>query len=145
MTLITIVGVSVGADSYGTGAGQGVLRLTVRGEKEEELNTLKERIIALCREKAVNIRFAYKIFDPFPETKNHSYGVDKVKAAASDYLELPEPMRWSEDFGYYLKEAKGAFFGIGCGEEYSQLHTAEYDFPDSIIPVALDMFNKLAK
>ena len=53
-------------------------------------------------------------------------------------------MRWSEDFGYYLRECKGAFFGMGDGEEYPQLHTAEYEFPDEIIEDAIMLFFTLA-
>ena len=40
-------------------------------------------------------------------------------------------MRWSEDFGYYLQDTKGAFFGIGDGEEHAQLHTEHFEFPDA--------------
>jgi metal-dependent amidase/aminoacylase/carboxypeptidase family protein len=58
---------------------------------------------------------------------------------------MKQPMRWSEDFGYYLEEAGGAFFGIGDGEEYPQLHTLQYSFPDEILPDALAMFAALAE
>ena len=30
--------------------------------------------------------------------------------------------------------------GIGDGEEYGQLHTAEYEFPDDILEKAVDIF-----
>lgn len=52
--------------------------------------------------------------------------------------------RASEDFGYYTKQCKGAMFYIGNGESYPPLNTAEYDFNDKIIPVAVDMFTELA-
>lgn len=54
-----------------------------------------------------------------------------------------EPMRWSEDFGYYLEEIPGAFFGIGDGAGYPQLHTETFEFPDEIISVVLKMYNEL--
>lgn len=144
MTLITVIGVDIGGDAYGTGAGDGVIRLTVRGELEVELETLKERIIALCREKSVDMEFSYKIHDPFPETRNHDRCVDKIKNLCEDSVELAYPMRWSEDFGYYLKEVTGAFFGIGSGRDCSQLHTGGYDFPDELIETAVATFQKLA-
>ena len=53
-------------------------------------------------------------------------------------------MRWSEDFGYYLRECKGAFFGMGDGEEYPQLHTAEYGFPDEILTIAVELLFAIA-
>jgi metal-dependent amidase/aminoacylase/carboxypeptidase family protein len=52
-------------------------------------------------------------------------------------------MRWSEDFGYYLREIRGAFFGIGDGTDYPQLHTEDFQFPDAIIPAVLKVYNGL--
>ena len=74
--------------------------------------------------------------------------VDKLRKCAADQnivvTELAEPMRWSEDFGYYLQETKGAFFGVGDGEDHAQLHTAGFEFPDEIIETAVKMFVGLA-
>ena len=58
--------------------------------------------------------------------------------------ELKEPMRWSEDFGYYLQDINGAFLGIGDGETYPQLHTSEFSFPDEILYTAVGLFARLA-
>ncbi len=145
MSLITVVGVQVGGKAFGTSAGDGILRLTIRGELEAELTLLKERILALCREKAGNISFSYEIRDPFPETRNNDSCVDRIKTLCGDSEELTHPMRWSEDFGYYLKEIPGAFFGIGSGVNCPQLHTGDYDFPDELIETAVDTFKKLAR
>lgn len=140
MTLITVVGVEIGGAAYGTSAGDGRICLTIRGELEDELLTLKNRIIDLCDEKAVNMEFSYLVHDPFPETKNHDKCVDKIK----NYQYLEQPMRWSEDFGYYLKEAPGAIFGIGGGS-CAPLHTEGYDFPDELIETAINAFQELAR
>ena len=51
-----------------------------------------------------------------------------------------EPFRWSEDFGYYLRVCKGAFFGVGDGEDYPQLHTSEFEFPDDIAETVLKIY-----
>lgn len=144
MTLITIVEASVGSENYGTSAGEGRLCLTIRGEREEELRVLKERIISLCREKSKNMEFNFKICDPFPETRNDDFCVEKLASVWDDYETLAVPMRWSEDFGWYLKKAKGAFFGIGGGN-ISALHTEGYDFPDDIIETAVAVFGRLAQ
>ena len=42
-------------------------------------------------------------------------------------------MRWSEDFGHYLLHCPGAFFGIGAGEQHAPLHTADYEYPDTLL------------
>lgn len=39
-----------------------------------------------------------------------------------------------------MQETKGAFFGIGDGEDYAQLHTEHFEFPDSILETAVTMF-----
>ncbi len=144
MTLITVVGVSVGSDAYGTSAGDGVIRLTIRGEIEDELAELKKRIIELCREKAAGMEFSFDVKDPFPETRNDDGCVDKLFSVWPGGKWLDEPMRWSEDFGWYLKKAKGAFFGIGGGD-CAPLHTEKYDFPDEILETAVEVFRRLSK
>jgi metal-dependent amidase/aminoacylase/carboxypeptidase family protein len=53
-------------------------------------------------------------------------------------------MRWSEDFGWYLKNVPGMFFGIGSGESAPGLHTADYEFDDELISPAVDAFMALA-
>lgn len=58
--------------------------------------------------------------------------------------ELPEPMRWSEDFGYYLQDCAGAFFGLGAGEDTPALHTAGYEFPDALLEKGIALFSALA-
>lgn len=52
-------------------------------------------------------------------------------------------MRWSEDFGHYLNHCKGAFFGIGAGEEHPPLHTENYEYPDRLLQSAMEVFYKL--
>lgn len=83
----------------------------------------------------------------FPATENHMDSVKKLRACAAKQglpvTELKGPMRWSEDFGYYLQKTEGAFFGIGDGEDHVQLHTEQYEFPDEIIETAVRMFGGL--
>lgn len=58
-------------------------------------------------------------------------------------VELTEPLRASEDFGYYTKECPGAMFYLGNGEDYPALHTPEYDFRDELLELAVNIFRKL--
>ena len=70
--------------------------------------------------------------DVFPATENDATCVEKVLAKCSGQV-LEDPMRWSEDFGHYLKCCRGAFFGIGAGEECPALHTEHYEYPDELL------------
>ena len=59
---------------------------------------------------------------------------------------IPMDKMWraSEDFGWYLKECPGAIIYIGSGEKHPPLHTAEYDFNDRILEIAVDLFADLS-
>lgn len=149
MLLATVIGVEIGSDSYGVSASQGVLRLTVRGEYEEEFERLVDGISTAARtySEEEGMQCAIRQIERFPATENTPDCVKKAEQAAKKaglsacYLE--EPMRWSEDFGYYLQERKGAFLGIGDGERYPQLHTEEFEFPDEIAPFVLKLYCEL--
>ena len=149
MLLCTVIGAEIGSAAYGVAAGEAVLRLTVRGEKEEEFESLLQDIRAKAEALAGRDGLQLEIceIERFPATVNRQAGALRVRAAAEQAgrpaLELDQPMRWSEDFGYYLEEAEGAFFGIGDGQEHPQLHTQQYSFPDEIIPDALAVFASL--
>ena len=52
-------------------------------------------------------------------------------------------MRWSEDFGHYLKRVPGAFFGIGSGTDHAPLHTESYEYPDDLLELTVRAFWKL--
>ena len=56
---------------------------------------------------------------------------------------LDAPMRWSEDFGHYLRLCPGAFFGIGAGEGCPPLHTAGYQYPDALLEPTVAAFRAL--
>ena len=85
-----------------------------------------------------------RFIEPFPSTENDRDCIEKVRRAALEnhkkIIIPPEPFRWSEDFGYYLQETRGAFFGIGAGENHPQLHTEDYSFPDEIMETVLDLY-----
>lgn len=65
------------------------------------------------------------------------------KAAEISKIKINEPeapFRWSEDFGHYLKNTAGAFFGLGAGLRVPALHNPDYDFPDTIIDTGIKLF-----
>lgn len=147
--LATVIGIEAGSASYGVAASEGVLRLTVRGEYEQEFGELLACISDHARSYAENEGMQCRIreIERFPATENDMECAEKVEQAAIQaglqtvYPE--EPMRWSEDFGYYVREVPGAFFGVGDGEGYPQLHTESFRFPDEIIPFVLKLYREL--
>ncbi|MCF0228292.1 MAG: M20/M25/M40 family metallo-hydrolase [Parasporobacterium sp.] len=143
MVLSTVIGIEMGSDHYGVSASEGILRLTVRAEYQDEYEELLGFIEQRVSDISVKTGLEYRIerFDAFPSTENHDRCLRKVEKAASavglPVINLQQPFRWSEDFGWYLKKVPGAFFGIGAGEKWPELHTADYEFNDEIIGSAL--------
>lgn len=147
--LCTIVQVALGEKAFGTSAGSGLLRLTLRAQYEEELALIQQDIEGQARKEAARygLQYSAEESDVFPETVNETESIQKV-AVACDKLgiplrHLPEAFRGSEDFGYYLKYLKGCIFFIGSGEEGPGLHTTTFDFPDTLIEPAVEIFKAL--
>ena len=87
--------------------------------------------------------------DMFPDTTNDPGTVAKVREAAEslDFAvsELEEPIRSSEDFGWYQKKCPGAMIFIGNGRDWPQIHTSTYDFNDRILETAAELMYELVK
>ena len=151
MVLCTIVNINIGERAFGTAAASGEILLTLRGENEDDLIKLQNNILQFVEQCCAKhkIEFNISFSDEFPETRNHDTCINKVLEACVNndfsYEELQCPFRWSEDFGYYLKNIRGAMFGLGDGKLQPQLHTADYDFPDSIIKTGVDIFYSIAE
>ena len=147
--LMTLIGMEIGSDSYGVSASDGVLRLTVRAAKQAIFDEYLSEIRALAQTLAdeYGLELQIKEIERFPATENDEKATLYLQACATklslSVTELPEPMRWSEDFGYYLQKTTGTFFGVGDGEAHAQLHTEGYEFPDEIIGTAIRVFAKL--
>ena len=63
-------------------------------------------------------------------------------SSRSQTLELSMPPR-SEDFGHYLHRCRGAFFGVGAGEDHPQIHTEHYEYPDTLLEPTVEAFRAL--
>lgn len=144
MVLCTVIGVSMGEKAFGAAAADAEIWLTLRGEHDVDLNLLNEKVCDCARRLAEEnqLEFSASKQDVFPATENETQCAEKVLRICQG-TRMKEPMRWSEDFGYYLQHLKGAFFGIGAGEEHAPLHTQEYEYPDELLLPTLEAFWKL--
>lgn len=151
MVLSTVIGIEAGSRAYGVSAADGVLRLTVRAEREEDFEELLNHVHKTVQKYAGEDGLDSYIteIERFPATQNHDAALERVRTAALkaglEAIELEKPFRWSEDFGYYLQETEGAFVGIGDGEDHPQLHTQEYQFPDEILETAVMLFAEMLR
>lgn len=151
MLLCTITGVNLGTGDFGISPGEGELSMTLRAEKEDRMKYLERQIISFAEEEAkrFRLRTKYSIHDYFPETRNDEQCLEAAIRTASDLgmnvIPMADMWRASEDFGWYLKECPGAIKYIGNGEDYPPLHTVGYDFNDSILATAVDLFAALVE
>lgn len=146
----TVVGLNLGGENFGLSASEGRLCLTLRGYRQSDIDALGCRIRSRARElcKPQNMQCSFELRDVFPDTTNTPSIVSEAckiwEDAGMPVRTLAEPMRWSEDFGWYLKNVPGMFFGIGSGENAPGLHTETYEFDDELISPAVDAFMALA-
>lgn len=150
MVMCTVVQVDVGERAFGVSASRGDLLLTIRALHEVEMDRLQHSLEELARSEAgrYGLTVGFACNDVFPETVNHPESSDKIRRVCREQglplVEMNEAMRGSEDFGHYLKRTKGAICFIGNGEDYPAVHTADYDFRDELIEVAVQLFRGLA-
>lgn len=149
-TLITPIHIEMGEIAYGISAGYGEIRLTVRTWDEETMEKLTAELI-ICIDKAAEnhqMPITYSWTQEFYANQNDDVAVAFIKETANslslNVLERKFPFKWGEDFGLFTQNFKGAMFGIGSGEESPSLHNPDYDFPDEILPNAIQMFHQIS-
>ena len=85
----------------------------------------------------------------FPVTENDADVATVVQAAAEELgltVHRPEvPFAWSEDFGHFTATCPGVLFGLGAGENHPALHNPDYDFPDELLPVGVNILSTTAR
>jgi amidohydrolase len=151
LTMATLIGADIGSNAFGSAAGKALIRLTLRAWFDDDLNALislleeKARTEAFCDGLEADVSFC----DIFPATVNDGETLGRLEKCCREFglscVEVQEPFRWSEDFGYYGACAKAVMAGIGAGIDWPQLHTEHYEFNDEIIPAALKLFSALAE
>jgi len=145
MVLCTVIGCRMGEKAFGMSASSAEIWLTLRSERGADLEKLRQRVTEYSAKTAEqhNLTCIHEWQDVFPTTENDTAAAVKILNVCEGET-LVSAMRWSEDFGWYLKRCRGAFFGIGCGEEWPRLHTKDYEYPDALLPITAETFYKLA-
>lgn len=148
--LITPIHINMGEIAYGISAGYGELRLTIRTWSEEHMNDLSSKVTQLIKSTSnkYNIAIDYSWTHEFSANENDDTAVNTIENAAEKLsLHITKrdyPFKWGEDFGLFTQKFKGAMFGIGSGEKCPALHNPDYDFPDKILPKAIQLFYQIS-
>lgn len=142
--MATPISVQMGQKSFGVMAHEAEVCLTLRSENDASLKQLKQQILDLVEKNGGEISVSYEEVEYFPATVNHERAFTYLKKRLNA-IDLKEPMRWSEDFGYYLQRSEGAFFGVGAGIGHAGLHTSDYSYPIKLIDITSECFYNLVK
>lgn len=144
--LLTIIHARLGEVAFGTTPGKAVVMATLRTYLDEDMLLLKSKAEKTVKrlEKEYDIQCKISYTEEFPATINHTEVTSLVEEATrktgATMEVLNEPFRWSEDFGHFTSDYRGALFGIGAGKKHASLHNHDYDFPDEIIETGINMF-----
>lgn len=144
--LITPIYIQMGEQAYGVSAGDGEIHFTLRAwdqptmDRKTDLFVFHLQAIAEQHQLQLDIDWT----DEFKANVNSTLGTKVVRAACfNNQLQTVHrnyPLKWGEDFGYLLQKHEGAFIGLGSGFDCPALHHANYDFPDDLIKIGVDLF-----
>jgi len=150
LALVTVVHARLGDRAFGTTPGEAVVMATLRADREDVLDGLRQRALGAAETIAAGeaLGLAHEWVEEFPVTDNDAVAVAVAeRAARSCGLEIAapteSPFRWSEDFGWFTRVASGALIGLGSGEQQPVLHAPDYDFPDALLPVGVRFWEAL--
>ena len=144
---VTIISVQMGEANFGTSPGSATIMATLRSSSNDLMDEMLNHADYMIKQisNREKLKFSISMDDIFSTCVNTSIGYNKIiKACEQNNIKcttIKKAYRWSEDFGVLLDSAKeGAMFTIGAGENSPQLHNADYDFPDELIPIASSIF-----
>ncbi len=149
--LLTVVYALLGTPNFGITPGSAELGVTLRSFRNEDMSQLQQWVEEVVAQKAkqADLSYDFQYAEVFPATINHPEAyqmlLDTMNTLDVGYQILEEPFRWSEDFGYYTRDCKTCFFGLGAGEYRPDLHHENYDFPDEIMATGLEVFLGIAR
>lgn len=144
--LATIIHAKLGEVAFGTNPGKAVMMATLRTYYNDDMDILVKEAEKLIKSLAEQYKMQIEIFytEEFPATINDKTLNDIIRQVCEDTgektTEIKEPFRWSEDFGHFTSHFKGTLFGVGSGKDSPGLHNNDYDFPDEILPHAVQVF-----
>ena len=115
----------------------------LRAFSDEVFCGLRDRLLEIAKE--VEAQFGCQVQ---LRTSNGYHAIDNPKElhdrvyAIAPFEYLPEPSMTSEDFSWYQQYLPGMFFFLGLGENPA-LHSNNFDFDDSVLPMGTDFFEQI--
>jgi amidohydrolase len=148
-SLTTPVYIRLGSIAYGVSADDAELHYTLRASTEANLRKLEAFSEGMVRETATAFGLGLELewTQRFIAVENHKALTDNLKEAALEagyrVTEPLHPFSWGEDFGYFTAKYPGVLFGIGAGLRIPSLHQSDYDFPDDLIGIGVELYKSI--
>ncbi len=144
---ITLIHATIGEISFGTSPANATVMATLRASTTAEMNELSQNTVRevtrIADEKNLKLKISWA--EEFPATENADIPnriiLQAAKQLGINCITLKKAFPWSEDFGHFTQKYQGALFGIGAGLDTPPLHSPDYDFPDQLIPIGINVFN----
>ncbi|WP_054007954.1 amidohydrolase [Cypionkella psychrotolerans] len=150
--LVTITHARLGEAAFGIAPGEAEVWATLRTMEDGQMAALRGAAMDLARAEAtaqgLGIRFSHH--DDFAASVNDVQATGHL-ARALEALAMPYdmgdlPMRASEDFGRFGQGGtRSAMLFLGVGEDHPALHNPDYDFPDALTPLGVQIFDRVLR
>lgn len=146
---VVVTYAKLGDRAFGISPGTAELGITFRAEDDEVQKMLREKLLKRIEEIAGESGLAYKTqtVEPFPATVNHKGLVEIAKEVSKkqgrNFVMADDPFPWSEDFGHFSAAFPSLLFGVGAGVNHEPLHSAKFDFNDTIICSSVEFLSGL--
>ena len=143
---VLTIGTANGGTFRNTVAGKFSITGVTRSLGQEMRMYLRQRIKDTAEgiAKAMGGEAVVRIIESYPGIVNDDTSAGYIEKTARDILGedkvsvLTEPFMTTEDFGYYLNEAPGCFYHIGCESDYP-LHSDKFCPDERAILTAMIM------
>ncbi|SIS89204.1 amidohydrolase [Roseivivax lentus] len=149
--LVTITHARIGEPTFGVSPGEAEIYATLRTASDAQMQGLEAsaRQLAISVAQDAGLGVAFDVRDNFAASVNDPDAYDVAKTAMEalgvPFGDVGVPMRASEDFGVFGRNAKAAMLCLGPGEDHAALHNPDYDFPDDLIPIGSAIFERIAR
>lgn len=144
----TLICCRIGEEAFGTSAGKGEVMFTMRASESQAFAELTQAVdnLSMSVAEKYSLKVEKQVREPFRALENTPELVDKLETILQHTATVIHrtSFRWSEDFAEYLTQFKGAFFGLGSGNDQPELHHPDYNFPDDIIETGAKCFQSIA-
>lgn len=149
--MVTVTHARIGDATLGVAPGYAEIQTVLRAESDDHLARIAEVaslvVRSAARERGLSCEVTWR--EKFHANLSDSGAVEIVRRAAESLeypiADLPEPLRWSEDFSDFTSRFRGTMLGLGAGETHPQLHSPDYDFPDQLVPLGVELLAEIVE